>query len=44
MGMKEESGGKKIDQFLDLYVRVRNLYLILSFILSQGEILELDEI
>jgi len=35
-GMKEDSGGKKVNQFLrDLYVRERILNLILSFILSQ---------
>jgi len=35
--MKEESGGKKVDQFLrDLYVTEieRTLYLMISFILS----------
>jgi len=34
-GMKEESGGRKVDQFRDLCVRERTLYLILLFILSQ---------
>jgi len=35
-GIKEESGGKKVDDSLrDLYVRERTLYLIFSFILSQ---------
>jgi len=33
-GMKEESGGKKVDQLLrDLYARERTLLLIPSFIL-----------
>jgi len=34
--MKEESGGKKVDQFREIYMWEREpLYLILSFILSQ---------
>jgi len=33
--MKEESGGKKVDQFWEIYMWERTLYLILSFILSQ---------
>jgi len=35
-GMREESGVKKVDQFLrNLYVRERTLYLFLSFILNE---------
>jgi len=35
-GIREESRGKKVDQFLTkLYVTEKTLYLILSFILSQ---------
>jgi len=34
-GMKEKSGGKKVDQFWETYMWERTLYLILSFILSQ---------
>jgi len=35
--MKEESGGKKVDQYCEIYMweRERTLYLILSFVLNQ---------
>jgi len=34
-GVKEKSEGKKVNQFLEIYICERDLYLILSFILSQ---------